>query len=118
MVFTKEKILAAIAIVVAAVTLVSAHVPEIEPLPTVPAEESARPYRAVTAAPQLSPEDALDLARDPFTTKDPWQPATPALLVVPPPAPWPRALPGGPSALPQTPAERLQVKTLPGVKKS
>lgn len=114
MVMTKEKILAAITSAVAAFTLISARVPAIEPVPEVPTAEGPRPYRAVTAAPRLSPEDALEIGRNPFSTKDPWQPATPAQMPVPPSASWPRALPGGAEELPKSPRDRLLVQELGG----
>ena len=114
MLFTKEKTLAAIAFAVAAFTLLSARVPAIEPVPEVPAAEGARPYRAVTSAPRLSPEDALEMERNPFSTKDPWQPATPAQMPVPPSRPWPRALPGGAEDLPQSPRDRLLIEASGG----
>ncbi|MGE0711113.1 MAG: hypothetical protein AB7N76_07095 [Planctomycetota bacterium] len=113
MVITKEKVLAGIALAVTAFTLASARVPAIEPVPEVPGEEQARAFRAVTSAPRLAPEEGSEFARDPFATKDPWQPATPALLAVPPAQPWPRALPGGPAALPLSPRDRLLVRKDP-----
>jgi hypothetical protein len=115
MLLTKEKILAAITLVVSAFTLLSASVPAVEPVPSVPQEEVARPYRAVSAAPRLSPEGAEEGERNPFSTKDPWQVATPALLVVPPAQSWPRALLGGPDRLPASPGDRLLVRRDPKV---
>ena len=109
---TKEKILFLVALVVAAFTLTGISFPAIEPPPEVPNPESARTYRAVAAVPDLSPEDELSFERDPFATKDPWQPAAPATLPGPPGRAWPRALPGGPPQI-RGPQERRSVGALP-----
>lgn len=110
---TKEKLLFAVCVAVALFTLTGLSLPSAEDPPEIPNPEAARAYRAVTAVPKLSPDDELELERDPFATKDPWQPASPATLPAPPSSSWPRALPGGPSADPRSPADRLLVREAP-----
>tara|TARA_R110002072_G_scaffold51171_1_gene137016 strand:- start:1329 stop:1724 length:396 start_codon:yes stop_codon:yes gene_type:complete len=110
---TKEKLLFAVCVALALFTLTGLTLPSAESPPEIPNPEAARAYRAVTAVPKLSPDDELELERDPFATKDPWQPAAPAALPAPPSGSWPRALPGGPSADPWGPADRLLVKEAP-----
>ena len=100
---TKEKLLFAVCVALALFTLTGLTLPSAESPPEIPNPEAARAYRAVTAVPKLSPDDELELERDPFATKDPWQPAAPAALPAPPSGSWPRALPG----------DRLLVKEAP-----
>lgn len=109
---TKEKVLCGVALLASLLMLSSLRLPRAEAVPVVPPEEPARAYRVVAGAPLLAPEKVFGPGgRDPFQVQDAWGEAAPALLEVPPPVRWPRALPGGPSARPRTAAER---RLLPG----
>ena len=116
MMMTKEKVLALVAALLSLFVLwdLQARLPSSPPLPTLPAEEEARAYRSVNAAPALAPEQMFSATRDPFELEDAWSEAPPALLGVPPRQGWGRALPGGPRSLPRDPADRLIVGELPG----
>lgn len=100
---TKEKVLCAVALSVGLLMLSSLHMPRSERVPDVPPEESARPYRVIAGAPQLSPERTFEGGRDPFQIQDAWSEAAPALLEAPPLVSYPRALPGGPTLSASTP---------------
>ena len=113
MMITKEKTLFGVCVLLALFTLSGLSLPATEAPTEIPNPESARAYRAVTSIPKLAPEDELDLERDPFATRDPWQAAVPASLPAPPSASWPRALPGGLSPTPRGPAGRLLVEQAP-----
>lgn len=111
---TKEKVLALVAFLAAAVVISGLRLPRVEEVPPVPAPEGARPYRTVASAPRLAPEKPYRQGlRDPFAVDDPWKEAAPALLSVPPVFGWPRALPGGPTQTPHSPHDRLLVPSLP-----
>lgn len=111
---TKEKVLALVAFLVAALVVSGLRPPRVEEVPAVPAEEAPRPYRTIAAAPRLTPEKPFRSGqRDPFAVEDPWKEAAPALLSVPPAATWPRALPVGPAPAPRTPHDRLLVPERP-----
>lgn len=110
---TKEKLLFLMCAALALFTLTGLTLPNTEDPPEIPNPEGARAYRAVSAVPKLAPDEEFELERDPFATKDPWQPALPATLPAPPSTAWPRALPGGPAADPRGPADRLLVETAP-----
>ena len=112
---TKEKVLFAVCLLVALLVLLDARAPRVEPVPEVPAEEGARPYRTIAAGPRLAPETPFgaDSSRDPFRSRDPWERAAPATLAMPPPAAWPRALPGGPAPVPSSPHDRRRAASLP-----
>lgn len=111
---TKEKVLALVALLAAAAVISGLRLPRVEDVPPVPAEEAARPYRTISSAPRLAPDKPFRAGlRDPFAVEDPWKEAPPALLALPPVQGWPRALPGGPSATPRSPADRLRVRGLP-----
>lgn len=111
---TKEKVLALVAFVVAALVVSGLRVPRVEEVPPVPGEEAARPYRTIASAPRLAPEKPFRAGlRDPFAVEDPWKEAAPALLSIPPTAAWPRALPVGPAPAPRTPHDRLLVDEKP-----
>lgn len=111
---TKEKVLALVALLAAAAVLSGLHLPRVEEVPAVPGEEAARPYRTISSAPRLAPDKPFRPGlRDPFAVEDPWKEAPPALLALPPVQAWPRALPGGPSATPRSPHDRLLLRGLP-----
>lgn len=111
---TKEKVLALVAFVAAAVVISGLRLPRVEEVPPVPGPEGARPYRTVASAPRLAPEKPFRQGlRDPFAVEDPWKEAAPALLSVPPVFGWPRALPGGPNGSPRSPHDRLLVPRRP-----
>lgn len=111
---TKEKVLALLALVAAAAVISSLRLPRVEDVPAVPGEEAARPYRTISSAPRLAPDKPFRAGlRDPFAVDDPWKEAPPALLALPPVQAWPRALPGGPSATPHSPHDRLLVRSRP-----
>lgn len=111
---TKEKLLALVAVVAAAVVISGLQLPRIEDVPSVPPEEGARAYRTISSGPRLAPEQPFRAGlRDPFAVEDPWKEAAPALLALPPVQGWPRALPGGPSATPRSPHDRLLVRGRP-----
>jgi hypothetical protein len=94
--FTKEKALALVAVVAAALVLLEVRRPKVEEVPAVPAEEPARPWRAAAAAPRLQPEKGFRAGlRDPFHVEDPWVEAPPSTLALPPGTTWPRVLPVG-----------------------
>lgn len=93
---TKEKLLALVATVAAALVLLDVHRPKVEEVPTVPPEEPARPWRAAAAAPRLQPEKGFRAGlRDPFHVEDPWVEAPPTTLALPPGTTWARVLPAG-----------------------
>ncbi|MCO5171032.1 MAG: hypothetical protein M9894_32310 [Planctomycetes bacterium] len=107
---TKEKVLALVALLAAAMVVAGLRAPRVEEVPPVPAEEAARPYRTVSSAPRLAPERPYKPGagvRDPFAVEDPWKEAPPALLALPPTRGWPRALPVGPNPTARSPHDRL-----------
>ena len=114
---TKEKFLALAAMSVALFLLLDLRLPEIADVPPVPAEEPARNYRTVAGTPRLAPEKIFEGLREPFRAKDPWAQSPPALLAVPPPDRWPRALPGGVSATTPSAQSRLLVTSDPQKRK-
>jgi hypothetical protein len=115
MMLTKEKLLALVSLLLALFVLLDlqGRVPGSEAPPQLPAEEDARSYRSVSAAPVLAPEKIFSASRDPFQLQDMWSEAPPALLGVPPRQTWGRALPGGPRSLPRSPGDRIVVNALP-----
>ena len=70
-----------------------------------PPEERASSYRVAAGSvkPRLSPDDPYSASRDPFQVKDPWAESAPALMAVPPVAPYPRALTGVETPLGEAP---------------
>jgi len=111
---TKEKVTAAVAVLIAAIVVGSLSVPRVDPVPPVPPAADARAYRFVGGAPVLAPEEPYAAGRDPFHIRDAWSEARPALLALPPAGSWPRALPGGIAVVPDDPGDRLLVDELPG----
>jgi hypothetical protein len=103
MIFTKEKLVAAIAIVVSVSGVLGVRRPVAGHAIEIPPEEAARPT-PVSAVPPLKPEHAWDgNGRDPFVQASAWVDPQPAALPAPPPISlgraWPApTLPGGPRA--------------------
>jgi hypothetical protein len=94
--FTKEKVVFAVTLVVSLVGMKEIRKPSVEEAPKVAAEEAPRPPRVTVPVPPLHPDKPLDAnARDPFVPLSAWVPATPALLALPPEPKLPRTLPGG-----------------------
>ena len=95
---------------IAAFMLLDLHLPRVEDAPAPPPPVSPRAFRSLTTGPELAPSETYEGPRDPFKVQDPWQASEPALLALPPVAPWPRALPGGLRATPRDPSDRLLVQ--------
>jgi hypothetical protein len=95
-IFTKEKVVFAVALLVSLSSFTSIHAPRTEEAPKVPPEEAPRPPRITVPVPSIRPEKPLDgAARDPFVPSSAWVPATPAKLGMLPAPTEPRILPGG-----------------------
>ena len=93
---TKEKVLAAVCILVACIVFANVSIPSVKAVEAAPPEEQASSYRmsAGSVKPRLAPEERFTRGRDPFQAKDPWAESAPALLAIPPGKAWPRAFTG------------------------
>jgi hypothetical protein len=95
-VFTKEKLVFGVALLVSLASFTGVRKPVTEDLPKIPPEEAPHPPRVTVPVPSVHPEKGLDPnARDPFVPASQWAAATPARLGALPDPAAPRVLPTG-----------------------